>query len=460
MELPGPKIAYITAGAGGMYCGSCLNDNALAAALTRMGVDVQLIPTYTPIRTDEPNVSTQRVFLGGINVFLQQKSALFRRLPMGLIRWLDNPRLIRWVASRHVRTEAKLLGELTLSMLQGTSGHQRSEVQQLCQWLVNSLRPDLINLTNMLIAGFAPNLKQLLNIPLLVTLQGDDLFLDQFPEPYRAAALKEIERLVAHVDGFLVHSQYYADHMSAYLGIPPERIHQVRLGINTSDFQALAAARGAPAQGASRLEASHRIRPLTIGFMARLAPEKGLHILCDALIRLRQRPQTADTCLRVAGWLAEEHRAYVQSAFGKLAAAGCGDAYCYEGDVDRSGKLQLLRGIDVLCVPTTYREPKGLYVLEAMAAGVPVVQPDHGAFPEMLRATGGGKLVRPNDPGHLADGLFELLSNEPLRRELGQRAQRAVLRDYSAQAMADSVLRVYQRFLPGSPDRETGSLPT
>lgn len=428
-----------------MYCGSCLNDNALAAALTRMGVDVQLIPTYTPIRTDETDVSTDRIFLGGINVFLQQKSALFRRLPSGLTRLLNHPRLIRWVASRHVRTEAKLLGELALSMLQGTAGHQRKEVERLCDWLAESLQPDLINLTNMLISGFAPTLKASLNVPLLVTLQGDDVFLDQLSEPYRSAALKEIGRLVEHVDGFLVHSQYYADHMSAYLGIPRDRIHQVKLGINTADFQALE-----DDHGRTESEPGRPASRPTIGFLARLAPEKGLHVLCDALIRLRQRPETADTQLRVAGWLGEEHRAYAQSAFDQLDAAGCGEAYRYEGEVDRQQKIELLRQIDVLCVPTTYREPKGLYVLEALAAGVPVVQPDHGAFPELLQATGGGRLVRPDDPEHLADVLFELLTNKPLRHDLGQRGRQAVFQEFNAEAMARSVLDVYQRFLPGA----------
>ena len=80
------KITYITAGAGGMYCGSCIRDNALATALTRKGHDVTLLPLYTPTRTDEENVSQQRVFFGGISVYLEQYVSLFRKTPWLLDR--------------------------------------------------------------------------------------------------------------------------------------------------------------------------------------------------------------------------------------------------------------------------------------------------------------------------------------------------------------------------------------
>src|SRR5207249_7617003 len=111
------RITYTTAGAAGMYCGSCMHDNTLAAALTRLGHDVLLVPTYTPIRTDEIDVSQKRVFFGGINVYLQQKLSLFRHTPWFLDRLLDAPRLLRWVSRFAVKTQAAELGELTISML-------------------------------------------------------------------------------------------------------------------------------------------------------------------------------------------------------------------------------------------------------------------------------------------------------------------------------------------------------
>jgi glycosyltransferase involved in cell wall biosynthesis len=426
-----------------MYCGSCLHDNTLAAALSRIGVDIQLIPVYTPLRTDERNVSIERVFFGGINVYLQQKFPLLRYVPPSLDRVLDHPRLIRWAMSRQAQTNPRQLGDLAVSMLRGTSGGQRKEVERLCRWLSHSVQPHLINLTNVLIAGCAPALKATLSAPLLVTLQGDDVFLDELAEPHRSRVLEEIRELIKHVDGFLVHSQYYADHMSDYLGIPREKLHQVKLGIETADFEASldhSSAVSPDGRAAST-------RPPTVGYLARLAPEKGLHVLCKAMVLLRQRPETARARLRVAGWLGDRHRAYVQSAFQQLEDAGCGDELDYHGEVDRKGKIEFLKQIDVLSVPTIYREPKGLYVLEALAAGVPVVQPRHGAFPELIQSTGGGRLVRPDDPGELADVLAELLTDAALRQQLGQRGRQAVYEQFNAEAMARSTIEVYRRFL-------------
>src|SRR3954469_2585746 len=111
------RIAYITAGAAGMVCGSCMHDNTLVSALTAAGHDALLIPTYTPIRTDEQDVSQGRIFFGGINVYLQQKWWLFRYTPWLLDRLLDFPPLLRWVSKFAVQIEAKKLGELTISML-------------------------------------------------------------------------------------------------------------------------------------------------------------------------------------------------------------------------------------------------------------------------------------------------------------------------------------------------------
>src|SRR5215471_1662483 len=147
------RIAYITAGAAGMYCGSCMRDNTLVAALQKQGHEALLVPTYTPITTDEPDVSQKRVFFGGINVYLQQKLSLFRHTPWLFDRLFDAPRLLRWVSRFAVRTQAADLGELTVSMLQGEHGRQRKEFDKLLRWLERDIQPGLVNLTNALLSG-------------------------------------------------------------------------------------------------------------------------------------------------------------------------------------------------------------------------------------------------------------------------------------------------------------------
>jgi glycosyltransferase involved in cell wall biosynthesis len=413
-----------------------MHDNTLAAALTRQGVDLQLIPTYTPIRTDEEDVSIDKVFFGGINVFLEQKLPLYRFLPAAVRNLFDRPSLIRWATRGAASTSGKSLGAMTVSMLRGDAGYQAAEVEKLCKWLGESARPDLVNFTNILIAGCIPHLKRELGVPAVVTLQGDDIFIETLPEPYKSRALDEIHRLVEHVDAFLTHSRYYADFMSEYFGIPPEKVRVVPLGIDTQGFPA------APSEG-SRSDS----QPQTIGYFARLAPEKGLHLLVDAFIELHTRDATQDVRLRIAGWLGDNNRKYAEEQFAKLLDAGLQEAFEYMGSVSRDEKIAFLRQIDVFSVPTTYREPKGLFVLEALAAGTPVVQPDHGAFPELIAATGGGRLVAPDDPIALADGIEQLLSDHEARSKLATNGSEIVHRQHNADVMARTTLEVLAEFI-------------
>lgn len=431
------RITYLTSGAAGMFCGSCLHDNTLARAMVRQGADVQLIPTYTPIRTDEPDASVGQVFFGGINVFLEQKMPWFGSLPSWLTGWLDRPGIIRWATGRAVQTDARVLGALSVSMLQGEHGRQRREFYKLCDWLGSQPRPDVICLTNILIGGCIPLLKKKLGCPIVVTLQGDDIFLESLPEPYREQALAEIRRLAPYVDGFLVNSRFYGQFMSEYLSLPSDRFEIIPLGIDTSDF---ATPTPCPARDPERAP-----EQITIGYLARLAPEKGLHILVDAFIELRRRPGHENVRLKIAGWLGAHRRDYVEEQFQKLRQAGLEDQGVYVGEVDRLGKVAFLRQLDLFSVPTTYRDPKGLFVLEALAAGVPVVQPNHGAFPEVLARLGGGTLVPPESPTDLADAFQQLIADPDRRHALGDAGRQAVLTHANAKVMAESTLGYFQR---------------
>jgi glycosyltransferase involved in cell wall biosynthesis len=425
-------VAYLTAGAAGMYCGSCMRDNTLAAALTKLGVDVQLIPTYTPIRTDEENVSVDYVLYGGVNVYLQENYGFFRWLPRWLDGVLNNSWLINTFAGRGIEISASRLGALTVSMLKGRHGHQRKEVARLVDWLKVHHRPQLVNLSNMLIAGCVPAIKEALNVPVLVTLQGDDIFWNGLTEPYKSQVFAELRRLVADVDGFLVFSHFYADLMSELLEAPREKFHIVPMGIDLRGFEDYLAP---------------EVRPPTIGYLARLAPEKGLHQLVDAFLLLKQRPEMEAARLRVAGWLGKDSQRYADEQFARVRDVHGEESLEYLGTVDRAQKVALLRSVDVLSVPTVYRDPKGIFVLEALAAGVPVVQPAHGAFPELLAATGGGKLVTPGDAQQLAAALHALLLDHDTRLQLGAAGRANLHAKFHAQAMAEATLAVYREYV-------------
>ncbi len=422
------KILSITAGAANMYCGSCLRDNALASALIAKGHDVILVPLYTPTRTDEPNVSQSRVFFGGISIYLEMLSPLFRKTPRFLDRIWDAPAVISAFAGRGIAVDPAHLGALTVSMLAGSQGHHRKEVDKLSEWLKHEPRPDVVTLPYTLLIGLAGPLREVTGRPVICSLQGEELFLDNLPEPYREQALELIRNQIDQVDAFIAVSNYCARFMAGYLRIPERKIHVVPLGINTEGYS---------------LARPEKARAFRIGYLARIAPEKGLHLLAEAYHLLRSAGDLGKLSLEVAGYLAPEHRQYLDSVRSSMREWGLEDEFHYRGEVDRQQKVRFLQSLDVLSVPCTYDEPKGLFVLEALANAVPVVQPRRGSFPEMLEQTGGGLLVEPDSAHSLADGIRRLHQDTAMQLQMGRAGYENVHRHWNIQTMADRTLAVY-----------------
>lgn len=425
------RIVYIAAGAGSMYCGSCLHDNALASALAAGGDDALLVPLYTPLKTDEPSVSQRKIFFGGVNVFLQQRFAWARRTPWLLDGLLDSPRLLRWLGSRSTTVRPDDLGELTVSMLRGEHGHQRKELEKLVEWLRRDVRPRIVHLSTALLAGLSGELSRRLNVPVVCTASGEDIFLDKLPEPHRELAWNELRRAAGGVSRFVALNRYFADEFASRVALPTSRVAVVPHGLRLDGFDAPRAERNGG--------------PLRIGFFARVCHDKGLHQLIEAA-RLLQRDGGLPPFEIVAGgYLAEPDRAYAMRV--ERLAREAGLAYRYVGELDRPGKLALLKSFDVLSLPTVYRESKGISVLEAWAAGVPAVLPAHGSFPEMAADTGGALLYEPGSAEQHAAALGRLLGDARLRAALGRRAARAIADRYQAPVMAARTRELYAELL-------------
>ncbi|MDZ7344773.1 MAG: glycosyltransferase family 4 protein [candidate division KSB1 bacterium] len=428
------RIAYIAAGAGGMYCGSCMHDNTLAAALIKKGHEVALIPTYTPLRTDESNVSIKKIFYGGINVYLQEKLALFRRTHWAIDKLFNRPALLNWVSRFSASTNAKDLGALTVSVLQGEKGHQQKELTKLIQWLKNDYQPEIVQLTNSMFVGMAREIKKELGVPVLCAMQGEDIFLEDLIEPYKSWALALLRERAQEVDGFIATSEFYADFMSDYIGVSRDKIHVVRLGINLHGH------------GETPPVKRDDI-PFVVGYLARVSPAKGLHLLVEAIHLLIKQIGQPAIKLKVAGYLDRRDRKYLRDITSKVNSNSMNGAFEYIGEVDRKQKIAFLNSLHALSVPTTYKEPKGLYVLEALANGIPVVQPRHGAFPELIAATGGGILVDPHSPQAIAEGIRSLITDASRRGQLSEEGKTAVHRHFSDEAMAEATLQVYRQYL-------------
>jgi glycosyltransferase involved in cell wall biosynthesis len=330
-------------------------------------------------------------------------------------------------------------------MLQGELGNQAKEIDKLVDWLATDVKPEIVCLTNVLLSGMVHRLRERLNVPVLGMLQGDDIFLEMLPESYRKQAIDLMSEHCKEMQGFIATSRYYADFMSEYLRVPRERIDVVYPGINLKGH-------GVPA-------VPHEARNLAIGYFARICPEKGLHHLVDAYCLLRKIPDVPPYQLRVSGWLGESHRPYFMEQWAKLERAGLIDDFKVIESPDHAGKVRFLQSIDVLSVPTTYHEPKGLYILEAWANGVPVVQPAHGTFPELIKATDAGMLVTPDDPASLAAALRHLLERPEERKAMGERGQDAVRMRFDAGTMARATAAVFARHLAEAKKETASSSP-
>jgi glycosyltransferase involved in cell wall biosynthesis len=423
------KIVQLTPGTGTFFCGSCVRDNALAAALRALGHDALSVPLYLPHLVDESNASEGApLFFGGINVFLQQHSTFFRRTPSWIDRLFDARFLLDMAAKRAGMTDLKAVGAMTVSMLRGEEGNQAKELEKLVAWLGADGRPDVVCLSNALLLGMARRIRKELRVPVVCTLQGEDYFLDGMPDPYREQAWAILRERAAEVDAFIPVSCYYGRVMQDRLALAPDRVHVVWNGIALDGY--------GPAKA--------RPDPPAVGYLARMSPLKGLDVLVDAFILLRASGRAGRVKLRVAGSMTAEDEVYVSLLRKRLEEAGlAGDAE-FLPNVDRAGKQAFLRSLSLLSVPATYGESFGLYVLEALASGVPVVLPRHAAFPELIDATGGGILVDPGDPKALAEGLEAMLLDPARARAFAAAGREVVLRDFSVARMAKGVAKVLE----------------
>lgn len=423
------RIVQLTSGTGSFYCGTCMRDNALVVELRRRGHDALMVPLYLPPVLDEASAAEGvPLFYGGINVYLQQKSSLFRKTPRWIDQLLDSPGALGAAARRAGMTTARELGEITLSMLRGEEGNQVKELERLVEWLRETGQPEVVLLSNALLIGVARRIKEATGAKIFCFLNGEDTYLDSLTDAHRDEAWALLSRRAASVDAFLPVSRYYGDLMARRAALPPDRVHVVYPGILLDGY--------APAP------APHD--PPVLGYLARMYPGKGLETLVEAYLLLRARDRIKNLKLRVAGTRTASDEPFVERLQARLAEKGLARDAEFLPNLDREHKVDFLRSLSALSVPATYGESFGLYLIEAMAAGVPVVQPRHAAFPEIIESTGGGLLCEPDNPTSLAAAIEDLLSDPENARTIGEQGRRAVHERFSVKQMAAGVLRVLE----------------
>lgn len=425
------KVVHIVPGSGGtFYCQNCLRDSALVKALRQQGHDVMMVPLYLPFFTDEPEISQDvPVFFGGINVYLQQKLGLFRKTPRWLDRLFDTPFMLKFAAQREGSTQAAGLGPMTLSMMNGKDGNQRKEVERLIKWLAEQEKPDIVHISNSLLIGLAGELKAALNVPVVCTLQDEDTWLDAIDKPHDELCWQAMADRVGDVDAFVSVSEWYADKMCDRMSIARDAIRVINIGIDLNGVE----------------QAPLSFDPPTIGYLSKMTPSLGLGLLVDAFIELKKNPKLKDLRLRATGGITGDDKHFISKLQKKLASHGYNDDAEFIEDFGLEERREFLKSLSLMSVPAMQGEAFGLYIIEALAHGVPVVQPDRGAFPELIEATGGGVVF--SDEKSLASSLGSLLLDPAKAKELGSQGRKAVMENFGIDKMADNMIGLYQSLI-------------
>jgi len=412
-----------------IYCENCLRDAVLVRKLRKLGHDVLMVPLYLPLSIDkEEQVSNAPIFFGGINVYLQQKTALFRKTPRWIDRLFDRPKLLGWISHSSKMVNAKVLGQTTISMLQGEDGRQVKELERLVEWLnAKENKPDVVCLSNALLAGMAGRLKQAIGVPVVCFLQDEDKFLDELVQPYAQEAWEILCDCARNIDSFIAASNHYADIMEKRLEIEANKLHVVYPGIAPEEYT--------PAAGKPSVP--------TVGFLSQMCSDKGLDVLVEAFSIIKKNEKLENARLCIAGEQGREDRAFIKKIRQQLSNSGIINDVEIISNLSQKEKIEFLQKLSVLSVPEKVQSAYALYILEALAAGVPVVEPGTDIFNELLGQTGGGLLYKPNKAGKLAETIEKLLLDADYAEKLGGEGRRAVVEKFNIDKTAEETARIF-----------------
>jgi len=426
------RIAYIVPSSGGsFYCGNCIRDLNLIEGLRETGREVIVVPMYLPLLFDESDTKGDtQVFYGAVGLYLRQQFPWLRRAPEWIDRMLDSGPLLNLAAGLAGSTRASGLGEMTLSMLRGENGGQAEELEQLVAALKTTVKPDVVHLSNALLLGTVRRIKEETTAAVVCSLQDEDGWIDALDSEQAGEARRLLARASADVEIMLPVSSYYAEFFRSYTPLQAKHTEVVPIGVDVREY-AGAAPPGPPA----------------IGFLSRMCENSGLEILVDAVREVRREPALEDLQLWISGGRTGDDRPFLRRLRGKIRRAGMEKEVRFFEDFGKSARCRFLRGLTLLSVPSTRATAFGLYLLEAMASGVPVVQPDIGAFPEIIAATGGGILYRPNDASTLAGRLRTLLRDRKALTALSAKGRAGVRQLYSLETVARKLVRIYEKSL-------------
>jgi len=424
------KIVNIVPGFGGtFYCGNCLRDSAYSKSLKASGHEAITLPLYLPLTSKDYNPENDiPVFYGAVNVYLEQKFSFFRKMPHWLHSFFNSPSILRYAAKKSSSTRATGLEDMTISMLQGSEGYQKEELDELIYFLKHHEKPDVVHLSNALLLGLAKKIKEELQIPVICSLQDEDVWVDVMNEPHRSQVWKLMGEKALDTDALIAVSNYFADQMKQKMSIPDEKLQVVYIGVDTSKYSVKTPNLDIP----------------TIGYLSRSNKENGFEILIDAFIKLKENPKFRNTRLKVTGGRTSDDDKFISQQVDKLKRKGYQNDIEFMEDFRTESLGNFFEGLTLLSVPVLEGEAFGLYQIESLGSGIPLVQPALGAFPEIIEATGGGVTYHPNTADALAKKLEEVLSNPEQIKQMSSNGLKAVNEKFNTSVLVQKMIEVYK----------------
>ena len=426
----GLNIIQIIPGSGGsFYCGNCLRDSKYVDSLKKLGHKVVKVPMYLPLFSDERDLEDIPVFYGAISIYLKQLYPIFRKAPAWFDRLLNSKPMMKLAAGMAGSTNAKGLEEMTISMLLGEQGAQSEELDKMVDWIGEHCKPDVIHLSNALLLGLARRMKQKLNVPVVCSLQDEDVWVDPMKPSAREHVWKLMSERAKDVDAFISVSDYFAKAAQNWMNLPDEKLYTLHLGVDPSDYEFSNAAS----------------RDREIGYISRMNAENGMEVLVDAFILLKKEERFNDVHLHITGGKTGEDTHFIKEQKHKLEQAGVrSHVHIWEG-FEGEHRKNFLKRVQIMSVPVLHGEAFGIYLSESMASGIPVVQPAMGAFPEIINTAGGGVIYDPNTPEALAKAWADLLDDPKRIEQLSNEARASVEKHFDINIQAEKLVEIYEK---------------
>jgi len=423
------NIVHIIPGSGGnFYCGNCLRDSKYVVALREQGHQVIKIPMYLPIFADEHDINEIPVFYGAVSIYLKQLYPIFRKAPAWFDRFLNTKPILKMAASMAGSTNAKGLEEMTVSMLLGENGKQQEELDRLVDWMVMHCKPDIVHISNALLLGLVHRIKEKLQVPVVCSLQDEDVWVDTMNPSYQKQIWKLMSEKAKDVDLFIPVSHYFSEVMKQRMNLPDEKIKCLYLGVDPNEYTFI------PANQKER----------NIGFISRQCPENGLDIIVDAFIQLKKKSEYNDVKLFLTGGYTRSDNRYIKGVRKKIKKEKLAGQVIFLENFEDSSRQKFYNKVSMISVPVRNGEAFGLYLLESMASGVAVVQPALGAFPEIVNMSGGGIIYQPNTPEALCEALAGLLVDSEKLNAISLKARDGVESNYNIHDHAKQMIEVYR----------------